>query len=173
MDNHCIRLRAIADAPTGSSLQDSRKETTTEMSIAQTSSPTPAWDRVVCAVDRTSSSVHAALAAARLMPAAASLTLCTVVGPDGEGALTSEARTREAKDALDRAQVEIQPVHDTELHLREGPPISRLLAELQAERATLVAVGSHGARQGGARQRGEGDAARRALLGVDRAHRRC
>ena len=119
------------------------------MSIAQTSWPTPVWDQVVCAVDRTSSSVHAARAAARLMPAAASLTLCTVVGPDAGDALTSQARTREAKDALDRAQAALQPVHDTELHLREGLPISRLLAELQAERATLVAVGNHGHGQAG------------------------
>ena len=29
-------------------------------------------------------------------------------------------------------------------HLREGPPIRRLLDELRTEQATLVAVGSHG-----------------------------
>ena len=113
------------------------------MSIAQTSSPASVWDRVVCAVDCAPLSVHAARAAASLMPAAACLTLCTVVDPDEAGPLDNEARTREAKDALDRAQGEIQPVHDAELHLREGPPISRLLDELATERATLVAIGSH------------------------------
>ena len=144
VDNHCIRVWAFSDATTGASLEDSRKETTSDMNNAQTSSLTHVWDRVVCGVDRTTSSVHAARAAARLMPAAASLTLCTVVDPEGASAVTSEVRTREAKGALDRAQAEIQRVHDTEVHLREGPPISRLLEELQAERATLIAVGNHG-----------------------------
>ena len=112
------------------------------MSIAQTSSPAFVWDQVVCAIDRAPSSVHAARAAASLMPAAACLTLCSVVDPDEGGSLDDQARTREAKDALDRAQAQIQPVHYAELHLREGPPISRLLDELVTERATLVAVGS-------------------------------
>ena len=114
------------------------------MSIGQTSAPASVWDRVVCAVDGAPLSVHAAWAAARLMPAAASLTLCTVVGPDGGGQLDDEARTREAQAALDRAQADIQSVQEAELHLREGPPIGRLLDELRAERATLVAVGSKG-----------------------------
>jgi nucleotide-binding universal stress UspA family protein len=112
------------------------------MSIAQISSPATVWDRVVCAVDRAPSSVHAARAAARLMPPAASLTLCRVVDPHEAGPLDDLARTRDAKDALDRAQAQIQPERDAELHLREGPPISRLLDELATERATLVAVGS-------------------------------
>jgi hypothetical protein len=55
------------------------------------------------------------------MPAAVCLTLCTVVEPDEGGPLADEARIRDAKDALDRAQGEIQPVHDAELHLHSGP----------------------------------------------------
>jgi len=117
-----------------------------EMSIAQTSSPLTAWERVICAVDLTRASVHAALEAARLMPPAAKLTLCTVVGPEAlkKGVSLDQARTHEAQQALEQAQAEIQPFHDAELHLREGPPIGRLLEELRTEAATLVAVGSHG-----------------------------
>ena len=98
------------------------------------------------AIDLTRASVHAARTAARLMPPAATLTLCAVVGHEAleQAALVDQALTREAQDGLDRAQVEIQPVHDAELHLREGPPIRRLLDELQAERATLVTVGRPG-----------------------------
>jgi nucleotide-binding universal stress UspA family protein len=119
------------------------------MSIPQTSLPATVWDRVVCAVDRTPLSVQAGRAAARLMPAAASLTLCTIVSPDEGGSPMNQARTRAAQDALDRAQAEIQPLHDAELHLREGPPIRRLRDELQAEHATLVAVGSYARQRGG------------------------
>jgi len=141
-DNHGGRLRAIADAPIDSRLEDSGQECASDMSSAQASSTTSVWDRVVCAVDRAPLSVHAARAAASLMPAAASLTLCTVIGADEDGPLDDEARTREARDRLDLVQGWIQPAHDAELHLREGPPISRLLDELVTERATLVAVGS-------------------------------
>jgi len=55
---------------------------------------------------------------------------------------TSQARTREANAALARAQADVQPFHDAELQLREGPPIGRLLDELTTERATIVTVGS-------------------------------
>ena len=112
------------------------------MSIAQTHSPATVWDRVVCAIDRAPLSVQAARAAARLMPTAARLTLCTVVSPDEADIATNQARTREANAALARAQADIQPFHDAELQLREGPPIGRLMDELQAGRATIVTVGS-------------------------------
>jgi nucleotide-binding universal stress UspA family protein len=147
--NHLVRVRAIADAPIDARIEDSPRSAPVEMSITQTSSPAPIWDRVVCAIDQAPLSVHAARVAASLMPATACLTLCSVVGPDEGGPLDEEARTREAQDALDRAQGQIQPVHDAELHLREGPPISRLLDELVSERATLVAVGSHARGQAG------------------------
>ena len=112
------------------------------MSIAQTNSPATVWDRVICAIDRAPPSVRAARAAARLMPTAARLTLCTVVSPDEADITTNQARTREANAALARAQADIQPFHDAELQLREGPPIGRLLDELLTERATIVTVGS-------------------------------
>jgi nucleotide-binding universal stress UspA family protein len=77
------------------------------------------------------------------MPTAARLTLCTVLSPDEADAATNQARTREANAGLARAQVDVQPFHDAERQLREGPPIRRLLDELLTERATLVTVGSH------------------------------
>ena len=111
------------------------------MSIAQTRSPATVWDRVVCAIDRAPLSVRAARAAARLMPTAARLTLCTIVSPDEAGVATSQARTREANAALTRAQADVQPFHNAELQLREGPAIDRLLDDLLTERATIVTVG--------------------------------
>ena len=116
------------------------------MRDATPSSATTVWDRVLGAVDLSRASVHAARTAARLMPAGASLTLCAVVSHEAldQGALPERPLTGEAQDALNRAQAEIQPVHDAEPHLREGPAVRRLLDELQAERATLVTVGRHG-----------------------------
>jgi nucleotide-binding universal stress UspA family protein len=116
------------------------------MGDATISSATTVWDRVLGAVDLSRASVHAARTAARLMPAGASLTLCAVVSRETleEGPVRDRALTGEAQNALNRAQAQIQPVHDAELHLRQGPPIRRLLDELQAGRATLVTVGRRG-----------------------------
>lgn len=116
------------------------------MSFAPTSSPPAVWDRVVCGIDGTAASLEAARQVARLMPASAELTLCAVVNPGSvEGGVLLEKRlTREAADLLDQAQGEIAASHEAEVHLREGPPIRLLLDEVIAERATLVAVGSHG-----------------------------
>ncbi len=129
------------------------------MSNATTSSAKPVWDRVLGAVDLGRDSVHAAVTAARLMPAAASLTLCAVISREAfeEGGVPDRAPTAAARDALNQAHAQIQPVHDAELRLREGPPIHRLLEELQAERATLITVGRHG--QGGAAGDGLGNVA--------------
>jgi nucleotide-binding universal stress UspA family protein len=116
------------------------------MSVAQRTSPPAVWDRVVCGIDFTPASVQAALLAAQLMPASAQLTLCTVASREAieAGVLLDETLARDAKHGLDEIQRQVQAFHDNELHLREGPPIRRLLDELSAERATLVAVGSHG-----------------------------
>lgn len=116
------------------------------MTIGQAGLHSTVWERVVCAVDLTAASVYAAREAAQLMPSAAQLTLCTVASPDAvEGGVFLEPELiRETQVGLEHLQAEIQPFHDAELHLREGPPIRRLLEELRAERATLVTVGSHG-----------------------------
>ena len=127
------------------------------MSKPETSPAATVWDRVLCAVDRTPASIHAARTAARLMPAVASLTLCTVVPGEALGADMSleRSRTRQAQDALTHAQAEIEAFHDAELVLREGRPIRRLLDELSGERATLVTVGRHGDSRGAGAMLGE------------------
>lgn len=117
-----------------------------EMTIGQTRSHSTVWQRVICAIDLTPASVEAARQAAQLMAADAKLILCTVVSPGAieGGMFLDRALMRDAQAAFDRVQAELEPLHDSELHLREGPPIRRLLEELRTERATLLAVGSHG-----------------------------
>ena len=122
------------------------------MSLARTSTPATIWDRVICAVDLSPASISAAKIAARLIPAAAKLTMCTVLYPEATdgAAAVDEQLTREDRNAIDQAQSEIQAIHDVELHLRQGPAIQRILDELVAERATLVTVGaSHASRTDG------------------------
>jgi nucleotide-binding universal stress UspA family protein len=115
------------------------------MTIAGTTSPPAVWDRVVCGIDLTPASLEAARAAAQLMPSLAQLTLCTIVSAEGVegGASTDQMAARDAGTALDRVQEQIESFHSSELHLREGPRIRRLLEELASDRATLVAIGSH------------------------------
>jgi nucleotide-binding universal stress UspA family protein len=114
------------------------------MSATRTISPSAIWDHVVCGIDGTPASLEAARQVARLMPASA-LTLCAVVdrGSIEGGVSLQEQLVREAEDALEQAQGEIAAVHAAEVHLQGGRPIRVLLAELAAEHATLVAVGSH------------------------------
>lgn len=116
------------------------------MTTGQTSSHSTVWQRVVCAIDLTPASVQAARAAAQLMAGDGKLILCTVLSPEAieGGVLLDRALVRKAQARFDLVQAELEPVHDSELHLREGPPIPRLLEELRTERATLVALGSHG-----------------------------
>jgi len=115
------------------------------MTVSGTSSPPAVWDRVICGIDLTPASLEAARAAAQLMPPAAQLTLCTIVSSDAVGGDTSLDRmlARDASAALDEVQNQIEAFHSSELHLREGPRIRRLMEELVYERATLVAIGSH------------------------------
>ena len=116
------------------------------MSTARTSSPPAVWDRVLCGIDGTPAGFDAARQAARLMPASGQLTLCAVINPVSiqPSASSEQQLTRQAEEALEQTQQNIAAFHDADLILREGPPIKRLLDELTAERATLVAVGSHG-----------------------------
>jgi nucleotide-binding universal stress UspA family protein len=117
-----------------------------EMTTDQTSSHSTVWQRVICAIDLTPASVQAARHAAQLMAGDGKLILCTVASPEAVegGVFLDRALIGDTQAALDRVQAEIEPLHDSELHLREGPPIRRLLEELRTEHATLVAVGSHG-----------------------------
>jgi nucleotide-binding universal stress UspA family protein len=116
------------------------------MTVAPTNSLPAVWDRVVCGIDGSAASLEAARLVARLMPASAQLTLCAIVNPAGVegGVLLEQTLTREAEGALDQVQGEIAASHDSEVHLREGPPTRLLVEEAVSERATLLAVGSHG-----------------------------
>jgi nucleotide-binding universal stress UspA family protein len=143
--NHGFGARGFTDAA-AMEVSEHRSWSLIEMSLAPTNVPPVVWDRVVCGINGTAASLEAARAVAWLMSSGAQLTLCAVVNPpsiDG-GVLLEKQLTRAAEDALDQAQREIASSHDAELCLREGPPIRLLLDELIAERATLVAVGSHG-----------------------------
>ena len=111
------------------------------MSLAQTTSPPTVWDRVVCGIDFTAASLHAALLVARLMPASAELTLCAVADVDfspeaiesGLGLfLVDKTIMRKAKDALTEVQTEVQAIHDADPHMREGAPMPGLLDELSS-----------------------------------------
>ncbi|HUO75255.1 MAG TPA: universal stress protein [Solirubrobacteraceae bacterium] len=115
------------------------------MTLSNTSLHSAVWDRVVCGIDLTPASLQAAREAAQLMPSAAQLTLCTIVsgGDAGRGTALDRMLARDASAALDDVQREIDAFHSSELHLREGPRIRRLMEELVSVRATLVAIGSH------------------------------
>ncbi len=104
-----------------------------------TLAPPTVWDRVVCAVDHNPESLAAARAAARLMPADASLTVVTVRDPqDGDQPTGDLAAITQARSAFQT----IQAIHDAELHLREGYAIERILDELHAQHATLLTLGA-------------------------------
>ena len=115
------------------------------MTLSNTSSAPAVWDRVVCGIDLTPASLQAAREAAQLMPPVAQLTLCTIVSSEAieGGIFLDRTLARDASAALDEVQRQIEAFHSSELHLREGPRIGRLIDELVSERATLVAIGSH------------------------------
>lgn len=111
------------------------------MTSASTTTVSHIWNRVVCGIDGTLASLHAAKQADLLMPAAAQLTLCAVA----EASDAEHGRVRqETQESLDLARAEVSPTRTVELHLREGSPVETLLGELVTEAATLIVVGSHG-----------------------------
>jgi nucleotide-binding universal stress UspA family protein len=116
------------------------------MSVASTNRLPAVWDRVVCGIDGTAASLNAARQVAALMPAAGQLMLCVVVEAAQAQArgMSKQSLVSAAEDALAQVRGEISGDHDTGVHLREGAPTRVLLHECNAERATLLAIGSHG-----------------------------
>lgn len=125
------------------------------MNGPQATSPSAVWDRVVCGIDLSPAARQVALVAARFMPASARLTLCHVISRADvqAGAFLDETFLHEefqstladeGASRLREVRREIGRYHPAELHLHEGQVLTSLLGEVQAERATLVAIGSHG-----------------------------
>lgn len=107
------------------------------------------FDPVVCGIDGSPESFEAAEQAATLAPPDARIVLACVTQPaavvPGWPTISSSLlRTRhEAEEALDLACACIPPSCRVEARLLEDSSFSRLLAEIERERAGLVAVGIH------------------------------
>jgi nucleotide-binding universal stress UspA family protein len=103
------------------------------------------FERVLCAVDGSAEGRRVGRECAGLMGREGALTLCTVVDPyaveSEAGIFLERALTRRLESALTDLQAEIGALRPVEAILREGPPARMLLAELTAERASLVALG--------------------------------
>ena len=106
------------------------------------------FERIVCGVDETAASLEAVDRAVRLRAPGGALHLVGVVYLAGAAAAGwSSTRVagdleRDAREALGRAAELAGP--DATSRLVIGPVEKSILAELERERATLVAVGTHG-----------------------------
>lgn len=109
------------------------------------------FERILCGVDETPASLEAVGRAARLRAPGGTLHLVGVVYLAGAAAAgwsatrVADKLERDAREALDRASELAGP--DATSRLVNGPVEKSILAELERERATLVAVGTHGRRR--------------------------
>lgn len=105
------------------------------------------FERIVCGVDETPASLEAVGRAARLLAPGGALHLVGVVYLAGAAAAgwsatrVAEDLERDAREALGRAAELAGP--DASSRLVIGPVEKSVLAELERERATLVALGTH------------------------------
>jgi nucleotide-binding universal stress UspA family protein len=110
----------------------------------------PVFERILCGVDGTPASLVAARQALRLQDEHGSLLLSAVANlaktaQAGVAAIhAAELLQHEAEAALAEAQA-IAPSAASKLV--DGDPVEVLLKQAEAERATLIAVGSHGRRR--------------------------
>ena len=108
------------------------------------------FDRVVCGVDRSDAGVTAARVAGLVTTTDGSLTLVSANDPSAAVhagwniAKALEQLAVEAQDALEQGRTEAEPLHPLEGKLVEGDPLQCLIAEIAAQDATTVVVGSHG-----------------------------
>jgi len=109
------------------------------------------FERVLCAIDGSAESRRVGWETARLMPREGALTLCAVVDPyaveSEAGVFLERATTQRMESMVTDLQAEIGALRPAEAILREGPPARMLLAELSAERATLIALGGRSRRR--------------------------
>ncbi len=107
----------------------------------------PIFKRILCGVDGTPESVVAVTQAVRLQDPDGRLYL-TSVAPLAKAAHAGFAAPRAAELLQHEAEAAIAEAHAVAPSASEkvvtGDPVSALLREVDAERATLVAVGSHG-----------------------------
>lgn len=111
------------------------------------------FDRVVCGIDPGPESLEAARQAARLASPGGRLLLVGVVETEiavhagwAAGQLLDELKA-DVEQAVETARVELAPLRAAETRILEGPVPARLLEVARAERATLLAVGTHGHRR--------------------------
>lgn len=107
-------------------------------------------ERIVCGIDETPESLEAALQAARLRAPGGSLVLVAVAdialaAQAGWAAVRAADQIWHAcEEALRRAEALAQP---TSYRIVKGRPYLALLGQIERERATLVALGTHGHRR--------------------------
>ncbi len=110
----------------------------------------PVFERIVCGVDGTPPSLTAVKQALRLQDAEGSVLLLAVANlaqAVHAGMAASHAAGLLQHDA-EAALAEAQAIaHGASSKLVDGDPVAVLLNQAEAERATLIAVGSHGRRR--------------------------
>ena len=110
----------------------------------------PLFDRILCGVDGTPASLVAVRQALRLQSEHGSVyllavaNLATAVHAGMAATHAAELLQHEAEAALAEAQA-IAPSANSKL--TDGDPVAVLLKQAEAERATLISVGSHGRRR--------------------------
>lgn len=108
------------------------------------------FERVICGVDATEESLDAARQAARLVSAGGRLLLVAVAELEvaAQAGFAASMVAKELEDeaigALERATEALSGIHATERRLLSGPVLATLQAAIVDERATLVALGTHG-----------------------------
>ena len=111
----------------------------------------PLFERVLCGIDGSPESAEAARQVARLAPPGTPFLLVGVTQPytGVPGGWTAVAvavleTKRELEDALERARADVGRLQPTGTLLVQGAPIPTLLATVEREGATLIAVGIQG-----------------------------
>jgi len=108
------------------------------------------FETVICAVDRSEESLVAARQAANLVMPEGRLVLSSAVELEvaaqagWAAASVAQELQGDARVALDQAVAAVTPLHPCETRLIDGPTEAGLLAQIEQESATLLALGTHG-----------------------------
>jgi nucleotide-binding universal stress UspA family protein len=111
------------------------------------------FDRVICGVDPSEQSLEAVRQAARLVAGNGRLLLLGVVEMElaaqagwAAGTVAEQLQT-ETAEAVERAHAEITHLRLADTRVVEGSATARFEEEIAREKATLVAIGTHGHRR--------------------------